>query len=123
MNYGRRLLSWAFFRRLLMITQETIEEVKNRLIKVYSPLEIYLFGSYAWGTPDEESDLDLLIVIEESNLPRHKRGKPGLEVLWGLGISKDLMVYTEEEFKKQSINPYSLVNKIYNKGKRLYARV
>lgn len=35
-----------------MISPETLEEVKNRLVKTYAPLEIYLFGSYAWGNPE-----------------------------------------------------------------------
>jgi Polymerase beta, Nucleotidyltransferase len=48
-----------------MINQAIIEEVKNRLIKTYNPIAIYLFGSHAWGKPDEESDLDLLIVVED----------------------------------------------------------
>lgn len=106
-----------------MITPEIIEEVKNRLIKVYNPLEIYLFGSYAWGTPDEDSDLDLLIVIDESNLARHKRGTPGYESLWGLCIAKDLLIYTEAEFKKHLEDPYSFVLQVKKKGKLLYARV
>ena len=44
-----------------MIKREVIDEVKNRLVKAYDPLAIYLFGSYAWGTPTEDSDLELLI--------------------------------------------------------------
>ena len=105
-----------------MIPPNTIEEVKNRLITVYNPLEIYLFGSYAWGVPSQDSDLDLLIIIEESNEKRHKRGKPGFEALWGLCISKDLMVYTKNEVEKLSTDPESLVHKILKDGKLLYAR-
>ena len=45
-----------------MITPEIIEEVKKRLIAVYKPEAIYLFGSYAWGAPTEGSDLDLLVI-------------------------------------------------------------
>lgn len=106
-----------------MITPEVIEEVKNRLIKVYNPLEIYLFGSYAWGTPHEDSDLDLLIVIEESNEKRHKRGKPGYEALWGLCIAKDLIIYTKKEFDQRSSDETSLVHRILKEGTRLYARI
>ncbi len=40
-----------------------MEDVKNRLVRAYNPLTIYLFGSYAWGTPTEDSDLDLVIVV------------------------------------------------------------
>jgi hypothetical protein len=39
-----------------VISQTVIEEVKRRLIEVYDPAKIYLFGSYAWGVPHEESD-------------------------------------------------------------------
>lgn len=103
-----------------MITPDIIEEVKNRLVKVYNPLEIYLFGSYAWGTPNEESDLDLLIVIEKSDEKSHKRGKPGFEALWGLCIAKDLMVYTKAEFEKWSADPTSLAHKVLKNGKRIF---
>lgn len=105
-----------------MITPDIIEEVKNRLVKVYNPLEIYLFGSYAWGTPTEESDLDLLIIIEKSDEKSHKRGKAGFEALWGLCIAKDLMVYTKEEFEKQSRDESSLAYKTLKYGKMIYAR-
>jgi predicted nucleotidyltransferase len=103
-----------------MITPETIEEVKNRLIKVYNPLAIYMFGSYAWGIPNEDSDLDLLIVVEESAEKRHKRGKPGYESLWGLCIAKTLRIYTKSEFDQWVVDPTSLAYKILNKGKLLY---
>ena len=36
-----------------------LDEIKNRLVKVYSPTKIYLFGSSAWGKQTPESDLDL----------------------------------------------------------------
>ena len=49
-----------------MIKDKIIDEVVCRLVDVYHPVEIYLFGSYAWGKPTEESDLDLLVVIENS---------------------------------------------------------
>lgn len=106
-----------------MISNTTIDEVKKRLIKVYDPLQMYLFGSYAWGNPTDESDLDILIVIKESNEKRHKRGKPGFEALWGLCIAKDLMVYTQQEFEKQLEDENSLAYKVYKKGKLIYARV
>lgn len=106
----------------MAISNEVIEEVKKRLVEVYDPLTIYLFGSYAWGCPTEESDLDFLIVVEDSQEKRHKRGKPGYLALWGLDISKDLMVYTKEEVKARLADQNSLVYKIVNKGKILYAR-
>ena len=37
-----------------MINKNIIKEVTEKLIKTYNPIEIYLFGSYAWGSPDED---------------------------------------------------------------------
>lgn len=105
-----------------MITPEVIEEVKKRLVEVYDPEKIYIFGSYAWGCPDEESDLDLLIVIKSSDEKRHRRSIPGRRSLWGLKISKDIMVYTQAEFNERASDPTTLVYKVVHDGKVLYAR-
>jgi predicted nucleotidyltransferase len=105
-----------------MITPEIIEEVKNRLVNVYQPEAIYLFGSYAWGHPDEESDLDLLVVVRQSDEKSHKRSLPGRRALWGLNIAKDIMVYTQDEFNERVIDPTTLIYKIKTKGRVIYAR-
>lgn len=105
-----------------MISQEVIEEVKNRLIKTYNPIAIYLFGSYAWGTPNEDSDLDLLIVVDKSDERSFDRVRAGQRVLFGLGIAKDLIVYTKEEFDELSSRITTLGYKIKKDGKVLYAR-
>ncbi|MFA5075168.1 MAG: nucleotidyltransferase domain-containing protein [Candidatus Babeliales bacterium] len=104
-----------------MISQETIEEVKHRLVKVYNPLKIYLFGSYAWGKPHEDSDLDILIVVDKSKERAIKRSLSGYKALWGLGISKDIIVYTEDEFETSSKKENSLPYKVKRFGKVIYA--
>ena len=45
------------------------EEVTRRLIAEMEPDRIILFGSYAWGSPDEGSDLDLLVIVPHSDQP------------------------------------------------------
>lgn len=105
-----------------MITPEIIEEVKNRLVKVYNPLEIYLFGSYAWGTPDDQSDLDLLIVVEQSDEKRHQRSIHAADSLWDLKIPKELLVYTRDEFMRDVKDVTTLCHVVKEEGKLLYAR-
>jgi predicted nucleotidyltransferase len=106
-----------------MIKNKTIKEVVTRLVEVYHPLEIYLFGSYAWGNPTEDSDLDLLIVIEKSEQKRYERPVAGLLALFGLNISKDLIVSTLEEFSKNASDKTSLYFKIKHDGKKIYAKL
>ncbi len=104
-----------------MISTDVIEEVKNRLIAVYNPTAIYIFGSYAWGTPTDDSDLDLLVVVKDSTEKAFKRSYSGMNALWGLDISKDLLVYTQEEFDARISDNTTLPYKVKKMGKLLYA--
>jgi predicted nucleotidyltransferase len=40
----------------------------QRLREALSPIAIYFFGSYAYGTPAPHSDIDLLVIVEDSPL-------------------------------------------------------
>lgn len=105
-----------------MINNTIIEEVKNRLIATYNPLEIYIFGSYAWGKPEEDSDLDLLVIIDEYKKDHYKTVSDGYKSLDGLGIYKDIIVYTKKEFDAACTDTSTLCNKIIHKGKKIYAK-
>lgn len=106
-----------------MIEKKVVNEVIDRLVDVYHPIEIYLFGSYAWGHPTDESDLDLLVVVEESGKKRYERPVPGLLALFGLNISKDLIVSTRDEFVQNSRDKSSLYFKIKRDGIRVYVKL
>ena len=54
------------------VNEELIQRVVNRLVAEYAPQQVILFGSYAYGMPDEDSDIDLLIV-KETEEPFMKR--------------------------------------------------
>lgn len=45
------------------ITDELIQEIKNRIVSGVHPEKIILFGSYAYGTPTKDSDVDLLVIM------------------------------------------------------------
>ena len=105
-----------------MIPQSTINEVIRRLVVAYEPLQIYLYGDYAWGKPDEDSHLDLLIVVESSDEEAYKRGYIAFEALLGLKIPKNIIVFTKEEFERYSQDELSDFYKIKTRGKIVYAR-
>jgi hypothetical protein len=44
--------------------------------------------------------LDFLVVVGDSPLPRYKRDQPALRALCGMGIAKDVLVFTREEFER-----------------------
>jgi len=80
-----------------MITQKQINEITKRIVKKFKPQKIILFGSYANGTPTEESDLDLL-VIKDSNSPSHLQNRKIRRFLSDLRIPIDVIVKTPEEY-------------------------
>ncbi len=99
---------------------EKLDIIKERIIAAYSPLSIYIFGSYAWGNPDANSDIDLLIIVEESGKPVYKRAIEGYTVLFDLNIPKDILVYTKSEFAELSSDKTTLCHKIKNEGIKIY---
>lgn len=105
-----------------MINKKIVREVTERLVKVYDPVAIYLFGSYAWGIPTENSDLDLLIVVENSNQSPYERAAAGHLALCGVGISKDIIVRTRKHFEKNSKDITTLSYKIKHEGKPIYEK-
>ncbi|HAQ19430.1 MAG TPA: nucleotidyltransferase domain-containing protein [Prolixibacteraceae bacterium] len=86
----------------------------------YNPEKIILFGSYATGNPDENSDLDLFI-IKETNLPRPERTIQVRKMLFGAKIPIDLIVYTPKEIEESKENKFSFVHEVLNTGKTLYS--
>jgi predicted nucleotidyltransferase len=53
--------------------QETIARISRCIVEQYQPEKIILFGSYAYGTPDDSSDVDMLIVKETDERPIDRR--------------------------------------------------
>ncbi len=99
-----------------------IELVKNKLVETYNPQAIYLFGSYAWGMPDDESDLDLLIVVDALTDTHYKMLVDGHMALLRLDVSKDLLLYTKEQFDVLSQDNMTFCYKIKQRGIKIYAK-
>ena len=52
-----------------MIMMEQIESLGKRIANEFQPHQIILFGSYAYGRPNEDSDVDLLVVLSFDESP------------------------------------------------------
>ena len=79
------------------------------------------FGSWARGTADAWSDLDLAVVLRTS-LPPLERGWLLTELLDALPVGVDLFVYTPEEFALGLEERYGVFDAIAREGVILYAR-
>lgn len=101
--------------------EEKLREIVERLCQALSPVAIYLYGSYAYGTPQSHSDIDLLVVVEDSPLSPYKRDTLAYQALSGLGIPKDVQVYTRAEFEERAALPVSFERTVKTKGRVLYA--
>lgn len=104
-----------------MIDTIKINEVIHKITINYNPDSIFLFGSYAYGNPNIDSDLDLLIV-KQTELPRHQRSSEVRKYLYGMMIPMDLLVYTPNEFENEKKQKYSFLNTIISNSKILYER-
>jgi len=63
-----------------MYNNDEIMEFVSIVIKTANPEKIILFGSYAYGHPDENSDVDLLVIKNDKELTRDEHAELGLKV-------------------------------------------
>ena len=106
-----------------------IETIQNELLEALRPLhldKIILFGSYAYGTPHKDSDIDLYIVTNDDYIPQSYKERRAL--VWKvsqkiLDIRKkytiDLLVHTKKMNKKFVELQSTFAKEILEKGKVL----
>lgn len=104
-----------------MSMEKVIEEAVRRIVEVANPEKIILFGSYAYGRPSQDSDLDILVVMN-TNLPRYKRSVPIYRALADLLIPLDILVYTPQEIEAWEDVPQAFITSILRKGKVIYEK-
>lgn len=104
-----------------MIDSKIIDDVVFKIASRFNPYKIILFGSYANGTQNEDSDLDLLIV-QDSELPMQKRGLDIRMSLIGTKIPMDILIYTKTEFEQEKNSAFSFLKSAIKNSKVLYER-
>jgi predicted nucleotidyltransferase len=104
-----------------MIETKKIDDIVNRIAAKFNPDKIILFGSYAAGNPNSDSDIDLL-VIKDTDLPRHKRSFDIQKFLIGSMIPMDILVYTAKEFEQEKNERSSFLFSAIKTSKILYER-
>jgi predicted nucleotidyltransferase len=96
---------------------DTSAIIKN--LKKYNPEKIILFGSWAWGKPKPDSDVDLLIVKETKKNP-YKRIPEARRFLRPIDSPVDVLVFTPREIEERLKEGDSFISDIFKRGKILY---
>lgn len=102
--------------------ERKIQEIVHKIATQFQPEKIILFGSYAWGEPNEWSDIDLFIVKDAAER-RIDRARKVREIIWGSGLPVDILVYTPEEVKRRLDFEDFFIDDIITKGKLIYSAV
>ncbi len=100
------------------IPQEAIDEMVHRIVEHVHPQLIMLFGSYAYGQPRPESDLDLLVIMDTSlkESIQAQYIRHAVDVHFGL----DLVVYKPHVLQQRLAAGDVFLREIMHKGQVLY---
>jgi predicted nucleotidyltransferase len=99
---------------------EVLDEITKRLAKSLHPEQIYLFGSRAAGNADPDSDVDLLVVVKDTDRSTREIAIEGRMGLWDLNVPVDLVVCTESEFRKWRDVKNNVINEASCFGRIVY---
>jgi predicted nucleotidyltransferase len=111
----------AFAPRGLPPLAETLPAALEKLIEQVQPEKIILFGSYAYGHPTPDSDVDLLVIMETTDPPTERFMKVA-RLLRPRLFPVDILVYTPQEIEEALEHNNIFIREIYTKGITLYER-
>jgi predicted nucleotidyltransferase len=101
-----------------MVSKRTIKKVTKEIVAHFHPRQVILFGSYAYGTPTEDSDVDLLVIMEseERNLPQALKISRAISHPFPM----DLVVLKPWEVQKRLQGGDLVLREILTKGEVLF---
>gem|GEM_PF-10283 len=90
--------------------------IAKRLREGLAAEQVYLFGSYARGEGNFDSDLDFLVLVRDSKQSRYDRAVAARRILRGIHFPKDIVVLTRAEWDKELKAPCSLSSTVQREG-------
>lgn len=106
-----------------MVTQHQINHLTNQIVKEFQPERIILFGSYAYGKPTVDSDVDLLVVMPVRNEAVREKAVEiyiAIDKAKAAPFSFDLLVRTPKQILRRIAIHDFFIREICEKGKVLY---
>ena len=106
----------------LRIGAGQLASIVARLVPALNPRAIYLFGSHADGMPTLDSDIDLLITLDDAELARDDEHERGYRAMRGLCLPIELHFAGVSEFERRAGLYGSLEFEVRQHGRLLYGR-
>lgn len=103
-----------------MIDQSDIQTMTDIIVERFAPEKIILFGSYASGTPDDESDVDLIVLKDTGEDPRQVATDIQM-ALRHVPVAKDILVRTPQQFLEETSVNWTVFSHAVRHGKILYS--
>ncbi|HEY5298808.1 MAG TPA: nucleotidyltransferase domain-containing protein [Verrucomicrobiae bacterium] len=103
-----------------IVPPDLLNEAVERLKNEFQPEEIYLFGSHAWGAPTDDSDMDFMVIIPQSDERPIRRDQRAQRCLGRMPISADILVRTRPEINRVREVRGSLTHEILERGRKIY---
>lgn len=103
---------------LKLNTAEQIARLCEQIVREFRPQKIILFGSYAYGQPSPDSDVDLLVVIPFEGSSREQAAKIRSRI--DTPVAFDLLVRTPEQISERLAMDDFFMREITEQGKVLY---
>ena len=103
------------------VTKSLLAGIVQRIIEKFPAEKIILFGSYAKGAPDRDSDVDLLVVMD-SQEPMSQRIRRVTAVAKVRFLPMDIIVRTPAEIDERLAKGDFFIAEILSQGKVLYQR-
>ena len=97
-----------------------VSRAVQRLVDEFQPRQVYLFGSHAWGQVDDDSDVDLMVVVEEMSASPARMACRAYACLRGLHFAKDILVRSAGSFRRNTSESATLEAQVAKRGKLLY---
>lgn len=104
-----------------MKSDKAVDRMVKRIVSLYHPDKVILFGSYARGDASSDSDVDLLVVMDVKGSKRAKQ----LEIrkaLHDIRIPKDVIVTTPQDFEWRKDVSGTIERPAHKEGRVLYAK-
>ena len=101
-----------------MVEVDNIVELAERIVQQFHPERIILFGSYAYGRPTADSDVDLLVVLPFEGHPAYKAAEIRTSIR--APFPMDLLARTLQQVQRRVEHGDFFMREIMEKGKVLY---